>query len=96
MGRAPHPATSNPRRWRALRQVILKRDSYRCRACGRAGRLEVDHIIPVMQGGEWWDAAGLQTLCRACHFDKSRADISGPDPERDLWKKCLQKFVFSK
>ena len=94
MGRIPHPATSNPRRWRAIRRLVLQRDNYRCRACGKAGRLEVDHIIPVVQGGAWWDAEGLQALCRPCHFSKSKADISGPDPERDLWKRCLQKFVF--
>ena len=94
MPRRPHPATTNPRRWRAVRQLVLQRDGYRCVKCHKAGRLEVDHIIPVMQGGEWWTPEGLQALCRACHFDKSRADISGPDPEREKWKRCLQKFVF--
>ena len=95
MARIPHPATKNPRRWRALRQVVLKRDGYRCLTCGKAGRLEVDHIIPVVQGGAWWDAAGLQTLCRACHFDKSRIDVCGPDPERDEWKRWMRNLVAS-
>ena len=90
MGRIPHPATKNPRRWRALRRVILRRDGYRCRSCGKAGRLEIDHIIPVMQGGEWWTPEGLQALCRPCHFSKSRADISGPDPERAAWREFMR------
>ena len=96
MGRIPHPATANPRRWRVIRQIVLKRDGFRCQSCGKAGRLEVDHIIPVVQGGSWWDTEGLQALCRACHFSKSKNDISGPDPERDKWKSCLQEFVFSR
>ena len=94
MGRIPHPATANPRRWRVVRRLVLKRDGYRCRACGKAGRLEVDHVIPVQFGGSWWDVEGLQALCRAHHFEKSRIDLIGPDPERDKWKICRQKFVF--
>ena len=86
VARLPHPATSNPRRWRAVRQLVLKRDGYRCRACQKAGRMEIDHIIPVQFGGAWWDVEGLQCLCRPCHFSKSTADLHGPDPERDKWK----------
>ena len=90
MARIPHPATKNPRRWRALRQVVLKRDGHRCRACGKAGRLEVDHIVPVVAGGDWWDAENLQTLCRFDHFAKSRIDRSGPNPERAAWKEFMR------
>ena len=39
--RIPHPALVNPHRWGVVRRFILKRDGYRCRACGKAGRLEV-------------------------------------------------------
>ena len=96
VARIPHPATTNPRRWAMVRRAVIERDGYRCRACGKAGRLEVDHVVPVVQGGPWWDADGLQTLCRSCHIAKTRDERHGPDPERDLWKRCLQKFVFSR
>ena len=86
LGRLKHPATTNPRRWAVVRRAVLDRDGWRCVKCGKAGRLEVDHIIPVQFGGGWWAQAGLQTLCRGCHFDKSRADLAGPDPERDAWR----------
>ena len=88
MARIPHPALANPRRWAVVRRAILVRDGYRCRACGKAGRLEVDHIIPVAQGGDWWDATGLQALCRNCHFSKSASERrrAASDPERDAWK----------
>ena len=93
MPRIPHPATTNPRRWRALRQFVIRRDNYRCRACHRAGRLEVDHKVPVSQGGAWWDATGLQAICRNCHFDKSRREREKPDPERDAWKLLIKGMI---
>ena len=86
MGRLRHPATTNPRRWAVVRRAVLDRDGWRCVKCGKAGRMEVDHIIPVQFGGDWWPPEGLQTLCRSCHFDKSRRDLEGPDAERDAWR----------
>jgi len=59
------------RRWKRLRRFILDRDNWRCQSCGRAGRLEVDHILAVHLGGEFWDAGNLQSLCRPCHFAKT-------------------------
>ena len=62
--------------WRTLRRLILRRDSYRCQKCGKAGRLEVDHVIPVHKGGEFWEAQNLQALCRSCHFRKSAVETT--------------------
>jgi hypothetical protein len=49
-----------------VRLAVLERDKHRCLLCGAADNLEVDHIIPVSDGGT---AApeNLQTLCRSCH-----------------------------
>ena len=69
-----------------VRRAILDRDGWRCVKCRKSGRFEIDHIIPVQFGGAWWDQENLQTLCRPCHFSKSRADLEGPDPERDKWR----------
>lgn len=56
-----------------LRYKIIKRDGYRCRACGFAvqdgARLHVDHIKPVSKGGKT-KAENLQTLCAACNLGK--------------------------
>lgn len=67
---------------RALRQrfEILKRDGYRCRYCGRSGRLvqlEVDHVIPVAAGGTD-DDENLVTACGDCNLGKS--DRPAPPP----------------
>jgi hypothetical protein len=56
-----------------LRYQIIKRDGYRCRACGYAvqdgARLHVDHITAVANGGRTVPE-NLQTLCAACNIGK--------------------------
>lgn len=48
---------------------IRRRDGNRCQACGQPGH-EVDHIINVKAGGT--DRPdNLQTLCDACHDEKT-------------------------
>jgi len=52
------------------RFFVLKRDRYRCRICNRVGGdLEVDHIVPVSQGGSS-RLDNLQTACRDCNRGK--------------------------
>ena len=92
MGKRNHPARTQGRRWAALRWAILERDGWLCRTCGKAGRLECDHIRAVALGGEPWDPVNLQALCRACHFTKSRNE-RGQDPtrpERVAWAVYLR------
>lgn len=62
-----------------LRQKILERDQYACQLCGHKGnepyadgeivRLEVDHIIPLKQGGKTVEE-NLWTLCSRCNAGK--------------------------
>ena len=66
----------------------------RCRLCGRAGRLEVDHVIPVFRGGVELDAANCQTLCKPCHLEKSRRERSGPEtPARAAWRALASEIA---
>ena len=52
------------------RFLVFKRDSYKCRICGRAGGvLEVDHVIPYARGGAD-RMANFQTLCQKCNRGK--------------------------
>lgn len=62
-GRQPIP------QW--MREEILKRDDYRCRYCGRrAQTLDIDHVIPVSQGGKTV-FSNLVTACSACNRKKA-------------------------
>ena len=41
-----HHTHLNARRWDAVRRAVFERDGWRCRKCGKAGRLECDHVTP--------------------------------------------------
>ena len=43
------------------------------------------------RGGDPYDLANLQTLCRACHIDKTRGERERPDPGRDAWRELLAR-----
>ena len=66
-----------------VRRRALDRDGWRCVQCGKAGMLEVDHIVRVRDGGPEYDLANLQTLCRGCHVAKTNAErgIVPPPPD---------------
>ena len=56
-----------------LRAQVLARDKYRCLMCGRGTEevvLEVDHVVPVADGGTD-ELENLATLCRDCNRGKS-------------------------
>ena len=61
-------------RWQVLRRQVFERDGWRCVDCGRAGRLECDHVRPLELGGEAWELANLATRCRGCHIRKTRRE----------------------
>ena len=75
MARQRRPgADAGGHRWQVVRRRALDRDGWRCVQCGKAGRLEVDHILRVEDGGAPYDLANLQTLCRGCHVAKTNAE----------------------
>jgi 5-methylcytosine-specific restriction endonuclease McrA len=54
--------------YRALRQLVLCRDAWRCQACGKASQLEIHHIEFRSSLGDD-SLENLITLCAACHAD---------------------------
>ena len=55
--------TYGNREYRANRKVVLARAAGRCELCGTSlRRLQVDHVIPVSQGGGH-DLGNLRALC---------------------------------
>jgi hypothetical protein len=52
-----------------LRWAVFQRDGYACVHCGSRSDLTVDHVRPVLFGGEN-SPENLQTLCRSCNSRK--------------------------
>lgn len=63
------------------RNLVLRRDRYRCVFCGEGGRLEVDHIIPWSAGGSD-EMDNLRTLCHQCNQDRSNFKVPADDARR--------------
>lgn len=57
-----------------LRFAIFRRDSFRCRYCGRSPQdgavLTLEHLVPISRGGTW-DVSNLLTACHECNQGKS-------------------------
>jgi 5-methylcytosine-specific restriction endonuclease McrA len=54
--------------------VLIRRDGYGCKLCGRKRALTVDHILPIARGGPVMDYDNLQLLCQQCHKEKTRVE----------------------
>ena len=84
------------RRWAAVRRAVFEHDGYRCVECGRDGRLECDHITPLERepGQNPFDINGLQTLCRACHIEKTRGENRRPlTPAELAWRALVAELA---
>ena len=82
------------RLWRVARRHVLDRDGYRCRKCGRAGRLEVDHVVPLKRGGAPWEEDNLQALCKDCHIVKTRSENRRPEtPAEAAWRRLVASMM---
>ena len=91
-----HHARLHAGRWAAVRREAFKRDGYRCRCCGRAGRLECDHVVPLDADPRQdpYDLSGLQTLCRACHIAKTADENRRPlTPAELAWRELVDELA---
>lgn len=61
------------RSWQRKRETILLQTDCMCALCKVAQATEVDHIIPLEQGGSN-DEINLQSLCAPCHAEKTRQE----------------------
>ena len=74
---------TNPRnnaRYRKIRAGVLLSEPL-CRPCRKQGRIvgavQVDHIVPLSEGGELSDRSNLQPICADCHKEKSALEYRG-------------------
>ena len=91
-----HHTPIGARRWAVVRRTVFERDGWRCVICGRAGRLEVDHITPLQRepGQDPYDPNGLQALCRRCHIDKTADENRRePTPAEAAWRDLVAEML---
>jgi len=70
--------------WESVRDAAIVRARRRCERCGRRGRLEVHHRVPVEEAPKRrFDPTNLEVLCRDCHIGHHRKDAM--TPERAEW-----------
>ena len=68
----------NSTQWKNLRRQILELNpdcnGYPEGICHN-GATEVDHVLPVEDGGDPFDETNLQPLCKRCHSRKTADDV---------------------
>ena len=57
----------------SVRECARARARGRCERCGAAAKLEVDHVVPVSEGGDG-SLENAQALCHACHTTKTASE----------------------
>ena len=55
--------------WKKARAAFI-RENPTCKRCHKLAQV-IDHVVPVNQGGEFWDVTNWQPLCKQCHDIKS-------------------------
>ena len=80
-------------RWSKVRLRVLDRDNWQCVRCGKQAR-EVDHILPLEQGGPIYDMLNCQALCKKCHIEKTRGEnqVKPVSPEVLEWRRFVNSM----
>lgn len=78
-------------RWRRLRLVILERDGYQCQIRGprcEGKATDVDHIIPIADGGPEFEETNLRAACHPCNI--MRAQVQ---KRMHGWKRASTRII---
>lgn len=63
--------------WLRLCKQVMERDERRCYICGGDGADQVDHIVPISEGGSQRDLGNLAAIHEEpCHKAKSQAEAA--------------------
>jgi 5-methylcytosine-specific restriction protein A len=73
----PNKAFYQSSRWHRL-SLAYRKNNRLCVECLKEGITklseEVDHIIPIVEGGNPWDLNNLQALCKSHHSQKTKRE----------------------
>lgn len=65
--------------WRAIRLTILERDNWTCQIRGprcKTRANQVDHIIPLTEGGTRLDPINLRAACTPCNAGRQNTRVT--------------------
>jgi len=88
------PGRQNDARWKAAKARAIRDSGGLCQLCGGGlvdaprstpWSTEIDHIVPLSQGGDPFDPGNLRALHRQCH---QRRDQPRALPTSCLWPEC--------
>lgn len=68
--KAEHRKVYQSKKWRNTRKKMLGL----CVDCGKAVGEEIDHIVPLEQGGAPYHPDNLAPRCKSCHAKKTRRE----------------------
>jgi 5-methylcytosine-specific restriction enzyme A len=57
--------------WLAKRRELIAKRGAWCEVCGKGGRLILDHIVEIKDGGALLDDDNLKVMCHPCHQRKT-------------------------
>jgi 5-methylcytosine-specific restriction endonuclease McrA len=57
--------------WLQRRKQVLSEQPI-CALCDNRLAVEIDHIVPLTEGGAPYDRENLRGLCRPCHWQRHR------------------------
>lgn len=59
-----------------LKKLVKKRDKGVCAICfnkhSKKSEIDMDHTIPICEGGHPFDLSNLRTLCKLCHKKETK------------------------
>ncbi len=65
-----------PTDWKSRKATVLRRDAGICHVCRQPGAAEVDHILPVAEGGSHHLDNLAAIHADPCHRHKTRTEIA--------------------
>ena len=57
-------------RWKDVRKAVLARDQRTCAYCGDESANTVDHVVPLVVGGDPYNMENLVACCMRCNSAK--------------------------
>ena len=75
----PGQSVYNTQRWRRVRAAFLARNPLCCDCLERGDRVpatEVDHVIPLSEGGRPYAFDNLAARCKSCHSRKTAREVN--------------------